>query len=118
MRIGSSIAASTTSVATTTGASPRRTARTGVDDAVGRRVGGRAQPRGEGEQADDDDDLQHRQRGRGLQVEDGGGQQVDLGLDRRVADPAEGEHDPEGGRAEEEDDARGSRRSRAAAPAG
>ena len=46
--------------------------------------------------------LQDRQGGRRLQVEQVGGEQVDLGLDRAVAQPAQGEHHAERRGAEEE----------------
>ena len=65
-----------------------------------------AGPGGDRQQRDDHQDLQDRERRGGGKVQLLGGEQVDLGLDVGVAQPAHGEHDPERGRAEEEDDAR------------
>ena len=76
--------------------------------------GGRGRPRAS--RRGDHQQLQHRERGRGLEVEEVGGEQVDLGLDAGVAQPAEGQHDPERGGAEEEDDASPPTRSPGAAP--
>ena len=66
----------------------------------------RACPLGEQQERDDHDELEHREHRRALEVEQRRGEQVDLGLDGRVAQPTEGEHDAECGGAEEEDDAR------------
>ena len=71
----------------------------------GHAVRGGPQPGRDAEQGDHHDELDQRQGGRGAQVEERGGEQVDLGLDRGVPDPAQGQHHPERGRAEEEDDA-------------
>jgi hypothetical protein len=61
-----------------------------------------AGPLCEVEQARDHEQLQDRQPGGRAQVEELGGQQVDLGLHGGVPQPAEGEHHPERRRAEEE----------------
>ena len=54
----------------------------------------------------DDDELEQGEGGGGLEVEELGGEQVDLGLDGGVAQAAEGQHDTERRGAEQEHHAR------------
>ena len=108
MRIGAATRASSSSGERRPAAASWRRGRRGrARTTLDGRVGRGAEPADEDQECGDREQLEDRQRGRGLEVEQLGGEQVDLGLDRGVAQPAEGQHDAERRRAEQEHHAGG-----------